>query len=105
MPSASSRCSRPLLVCSRDMTLPAAMNQGLAWLVAALFAILPLAHVPALRNLLSLAAAILVTAIFVRERRVPPLPAWPMAAWIALGTAWELWSGGAGAMDQDVRSD
>jgi O-antigen ligase len=68
------------------------MNQGLAWLVVGLFAILPLAHVPALRNLLSLAAAILITAILLRERRVPPLPAWPMAAWIALGTASALWS-------------
>ena len=68
------------------------MNQGLAWLVAALFAILPLAHVPALRNLLSLAAGILITAMLMRERRVPPLPAWPMAAWIALGTASALWS-------------
>jgi O-antigen ligase len=68
------------------------MNQGLAWLVAALFAILPLAHVPALRNLLSLAAGILITAILMRERRMPPPPAFPMAAWIALGTASALWS-------------
>src|SRR2546427_67488 len=68
------------------------MNQGLAWLVASLFAILPLAHVPALRNLLSLAAAILITAMLMRERRVPPLPAFPMAAWIVLGTASTLWS-------------
>src|SRR5712691_2171645 len=68
------------------------MNQGLAWLVAALFAILPLAHVPALRNLLALAAAILITAMLMRERRMPPLPAWPMAAWIALSTASALWS-------------
>ncbi|HSU63746.1 MAG TPA: O-antigen ligase family protein [Burkholderiales bacterium] len=68
------------------------MNQGLAWLVAALFAILPLAHVPALRNLLSLAAAILITAVLMRERRMPPLPAWPMSAWIALGAASALWS-------------
>jgi O-antigen ligase len=28
-----------------------------------------------------------------RERRLPPLPAWPMAAWIALGAASALWSG------------
>ncbi len=68
------------------------MNQGLAWLVVSLFAILPLAHVPALRNLLSLAAAILITAMLMRERRMPPLPAWPMAAWIALGAASALWS-------------
>jgi O-antigen ligase len=68
------------------------MSQGLAWVVVGLFAILPLAHVPALRNLLSLAAAILITAILIRERRMPPLPAWPMAAWIALGTASALWS-------------
>src|SRR2546428_1516371 len=68
------------------------MNQGLAWLVAALFAILPLAHVPALRNLLSLAAAILITAMWMREGGVPPLPAFPMAAWIVLGTASTLWS-------------
>jgi O-antigen ligase len=68
------------------------MNQALAWLVAALFAILPLAHVPALRNLLSLAAGILITALLIRERRMPPSPAWPMAAWIALGTASALWS-------------
>src|SRR6266446_1440222 len=68
------------------------MNQGLAWLVAALFAILPLAHVPALRNLLSLAAGILITATLMRERHMPPLPAWPMAAWIALGMASTLWS-------------
>src|SRR5437773_11603615 len=68
------------------------MNQGLAWVVAALFAILPLAHVPALRNLLSLAAGILIMAMLMRERRMPPLPAWPMAAWIALGTASALWS-------------
>src|SRR5437016_352143 len=68
------------------------MNQGLAWVVAALFAILPLAHVPALRNLLSFAAAMLITAILLRERRMPPLPAFPMAAWIALGTASALWS-------------
>src|SRR2546428_2266488 len=68
------------------------MNQGLAWVVAALFAILPLAHVPALRNLLSLAAGILITAVLMRERRMPPLPAFPMAAWIALGTASALWS-------------
>src|SRR5712691_4707917 len=73
------------------------MNQALAWLVAALFAILPLAHVPALRNLLSLAAAILITAMLMRERRVPPLPAWPMAAWIALGTASALWSADSAA--------
>ncbi len=64
----------------------------MTWLVAALFAILPLAHVPALRNLLSLAAAILIAALLMRERRMPPLPAWPMAAWIALGTASALWS-------------
>jgi O-antigen ligase len=69
------------------------MNQALAWLVAGLFIILPLAHVPALRNLLSLAAAVLVAAILMRERRLPPLPAWPMAAWIALGAASALWSG------------
>src|SRR5205809_620692 len=68
------------------------MNQGLAWVVATLFAILPLAHVPALRNLLSLAAGILITALLMRERRMPPLPAFPMAAWIALGTASALWS-------------
>src|SRR5256885_759369 len=68
------------------------MNQALAWVVAALFAILPLAHVPALRNLLSLAAGILITALLMRERRMPPLPAFPMAAWIALGTASALWS-------------
>jgi len=68
------------------------MNQGLAWVVTALFAILPLAHVPALRNLLSLAAGILITALLMRERRMPPLPAFPMAAWIALGTASALWS-------------
>jgi O-antigen ligase len=68
------------------------MKQGLAWVVVGLFAILPLAHVPALRNLLSLAAAILITAMLMRERRMPPLPAWPMAAWIALGTASALWS-------------
>src|SRR6266403_2476790 len=68
------------------------MKQGLTWLVAALFVILPLAHVPALRNLLSLAAAILIAALLMRERRMPPLPAWPMAAWIALGTASALWS-------------
>src|SRR2546428_8501114 len=68
------------------------MNQGLAWVVAALFAILPLAHVPALRNLLSLAAGILITAMLMRERRMPPPPAFPMAAWIALGTASALWS-------------
>src|SRR3989449_1477453 len=68
------------------------MNQGLAWLVASLFVILPLAHVPALRNLLSLAAGVLITAMLMRERRMPPLPAWPMAAWIALGTASALWS-------------
>jgi O-antigen ligase len=68
------------------------MIQALAGLVAALFAILPLAHVPALRNVLSLAAAILVAAILVRERRLPPLPAWPMAAWLALGAASALWS-------------
>jgi len=64
----------------------------MTWLVAALFAILPLAHVPALRNLLSLAAAILIAALLMRERRMPPLPAFPMAAWIALGTASALWS-------------
>jgi O-antigen ligase len=69
------------------------MIQALAWLVAGLFVILPLAHVPALRNLLSLAAAVLVAAILMRERRLPPLPAWPMAAWIALGAASALWSG------------
>ena len=68
------------------------MNQALAWLVAGLFVILPLAHVPALRNLLSLAAGILITAMLMRERRMPPLPAFPMAAWIALGTASALWS-------------
>src|SRR5439155_8713242 len=68
------------------------MNQGLAWVVADLFAILPPAHVPALRNLLTLAAGILITAMLMRERRLPPLPAWPMAAWIALGTASALWS-------------
>src|SRR6266576_3669815 len=68
------------------------MNQALAWLVAGLFVILPFAHVSALRSLLSLAAAILVTVILVRERRLPPLPAWPMAAWIALGAASALWS-------------
>jgi O-antigen ligase len=69
------------------------MIQALAWLVGGLFVILPLAHVPALRNLLSLAAAVLVAAILMRERRLPPLPAWPMAAWIALGAASALWSG------------
>src|SRR3989475_7693349 len=68
------------------------MNQGLAWVVAALFATLPFAHVPALRNLLSLAAGILITAMLMRERRMPPPPAWPMAGWIALGTASALWS-------------
>jgi len=68
------------------------MNQALAWLVASLFVILPFAHVPALRNLLSLAAAILITVMLMRERRMPPLPAFPMAAWIALGTASALWS-------------
>src|SRR5438105_376513 len=68
------------------------MNQALAWLVAALLVILPLAHVSALRNLLSLAVALLITVILMRERRLPPLPAWPMAAWIALGAASALWS-------------
>jgi len=68
------------------------MNRVLAWLLAGLFVILPFAHVPALRNLLSLAAAVLVAVILVRERRLPPLPAWPMAAWIALGAASALWS-------------
>src|SRR5437588_4120020 len=68
------------------------MNQALAWLVAGLFVILPLAHVPALRNLLSLAAAMLITVLLMRERRMPPPPAWPMAAWVALGTTSALWS-------------
>jgi len=68
------------------------MNRVLAWLLAGLFVILPFAHVPALRNLLSLAAAVLVAVILVRERRLPPLPTWPMVAWIALGTASALWS-------------
>src|SRR5437016_7050790 len=103
MPSAWSRCSRPLLVCSRDMT--AAMNQALAWLVAGLFVILPFAHVPALRNLLSLAAGILITVILVRERRVPPLPAWPMAAWIAIGVASALWSADPAVTLHDVLYD
>jgi O-antigen ligase len=70
------------------------MNRALAWLVAALFVVLPLAHVPALRNLLALGATLLVAAILVRERRRPPLPAWVMAAWIALGAASALWSAG-----------
>src|SRR5438552_12314008 len=68
------------------------MKQGLGWLVAGLFAILPLAHVPALRNLLSLAAGILIAALLMRERRMPPLPAFPMTAWIAIGTTSALWS-------------
>jgi len=81
------------------------MNQALAWLVAGLFVILPFAHVPALRSLLSLAAAILVTVILVRERRLPPLPAWPMAAWIALGAASALWSADPGVTLHDVLYD
>jgi O-antigen ligase len=81
------------------------MNRALAWLVAGLFAILPLAHVPALRNLLSLAAGILVTALLMRERRMPPLPAWPMAAWIALGTASALWSADSAATLHGVLYD
>ncbi|TMI06686.1 MAG: hypothetical protein E6H40_14375 [Betaproteobacteria bacterium] len=81
------------------------MNQALAWLVAGLFVILPFAHVSALRSLLSLAAAILVTVILVRERRLPPLPAWPMAAWIALGAASALWSADPGVTLHDVLYD
>ena len=81
------------------------MNQGLAWLVAALFAVLPLAHVPALRNLLSLACGILITAMLMRERRMPPLPAFPMAAWIALGTASALWSADPAATMHGVLYD
>jgi O-antigen ligase len=85
--------------------MTAAMNQALAWLVAGLFVILPFAHVPALRNLLSLAATILITVILMRERRLPPLPAWPMAAWIALGTALALWSADPGVTLHDVLYD
>src|SRR5437763_16516086 len=81
------------------------MNQALAWLVAGLFVILPFAHVSALRSLLSLAAAILVTVRLVRERRLPPLPAWPMAAWIALGAASALWSADPGVTIHDARYD
>src|SRR5947208_16080203 len=81
------------------------MNQTLAWLLAGLFVILPFAHVPALRSLLSLAAAILVTVILVRERRLPPLPTWPMAAWIALGAASALWSADPGVTLHDVLYD
>src|SRR3989441_4252279 len=81
------------------------MNQALAWLVAALFAILPFAHVPALRNLLSLAAGILITAMLMRERRMPPPPAWPMAGWIALGTASALWSANPAATLHGVLYD
>jgi O-antigen ligase len=81
------------------------MIQALAWLVAALFVILPLAHVPALRNLLSLTAAILVAAILMRERRLPPLPALPMAAWIAFGAASALWSGDPAATMHGVLYD
>jgi O-antigen ligase len=85
--------------------MTAAMNQALAWLVAGLFVILPFAHVPALRNLLSLAVAIVITVILVRERRVPPLPAWPMAAWIAIGAASALWSADPAVTLHDVLYD
>src|SRR5437588_2478088 len=81
------------------------MNQALAWLVAALLVILPLAHVSALRNLLSLAVALLITVILMRERRLPPLPAWPMAAWIALGAASALWSADPAATMHGVLQD
>lgn len=65
--------------------------QGLTGLAAALFFILPFAHVPALRALLALAATLWVGGLLLRERRIPPL-AWLMAAWIALGAASSLWS-------------
>ena len=85
--------------------MTAAMKQALAWLVAGLFVILPFAHVPALRNLLSLAAGILITVMLMRERRMPPLPARPMAAWIALGAASALWSADPAATLHDVLYD
>jgi O-antigen ligase len=73
------------------------MTQVLAWLVAGLFLVLPLAHVPGLRNLVAFGATVLVAAILVREQRWPPLPAWLMAAWIALGAASAFWSAAPGA--------
>jgi O-antigen ligase len=53
--------------------------------------VLPLAHVPALRAVLTLAATLWVGGLLLRERRIPPL-ARLMAAWIILGVASALWS-------------
>lgn len=65
--------------------------KALAGLLALLVAILPLAHVPALRVVLALAATVAIAAVLLRERRIP-LPAWPMAAWALVGVASLLWS-------------
>lgn len=68
------------------------MTRALAWLLGALFVVVPLAHVPALRNLLAFIATVLVAIVLLRERRPLPLPAWLLFAWIALGAASALWS-------------
>lgn len=64
---------------------------ALTWLMVALFAVLPLAHLPALRAVLAAAATLAVAVILLRERRVPPA-ALPMAAWCLLAVASLLWS-------------
>lgn len=81
------------------------MIHGLVWLLVVLFAIAPLEHVPALRAVLALAATVWIVGIFLRERRAPPLPAWPMAAWIVLGAASSLWSPDPGATLHSVFYD
>lgn len=81
------------------------MTRALAWLLGALFVIVPLAHVPALRNLLAFGATLLVVPVLLRERRPLPLPAWLMLAWIALGAASAAWSPDPSVTLRDVLYD
>src|SRR5207302_10106926 len=53
----------------------------------------------------SLAAGVLITGMLMSERRMPPLPARPMAAWSSLGAASALWSADPAATLHDVLYD
>lgn len=67
------------------------MTPILTGLMAALFVVLPLGHVPALRVVLAAIATAWGLALLVRDRQAP-LPLAFMAAWLALGAVSWLWS-------------
>ena len=88
-PASAADIERALL--DEERLLTDAIDMRLAATTAALFLVVCLSHVTALRNILAFAAAVWAGMCLVRLRLVPPL-ALPMSVWFLVGTASAVWS-------------